>query len=174
MDAARKPLLALDVDGVLAITTPIGRPVGVGEGGRLEELLVFGYQVVYIDRQAALWMAQLAERFEIVWATTWLERANEELVPQLGLEPLQVIGFTRAEQDAGTDEFRWKLPAVERYSAGRALAWVDDELREDTLAWAAARAEPTLVLRPDWAAGLNPELVAELLAFADTLEEEQS
>lgn len=165
----QKPLLLLDVDGVLAITSPFGRPKGSGAGGRLGFLLVFGYQAVYVDRRALGWMRKLAERFEIVWATTWMEQANDELGPHLGLPKLAAVPFTGAEQALDTPEFSWKLPAVERYAAGRPFAWVDDSLREDAIAWAAERAEPVLVLRPEWLHGLDEEHLEALLAFADSL-----
>jgi hypothetical protein len=69
---------------------------------------------------------------ELVWATTWMHEANTLIAPAIGLGELPVIEFSDA--DLGRDatgriraERDWKWPAIARYTAGRPLAWLDDE-----------------------------------------------
>ena len=59
-----------------------------------------------------------------------------------------------------------KVPAVARFTGDRPAAWVDDVVTPEAVAWAAARAVPTLLLEVDPAVGLTRGQVERLLAWA--------
>lgn len=59
---------------------------------------------------------------QLVWATTREHKANTMIGPAIGLPNLPVITFG-AEQASSS----WKYAAVDRYAAGRPLAWLDDD-----------------------------------------------
>ncbi len=61
----------------------------------------------------------------------------------------------------------WKLPAVKRFTAERAIAWIDDDLGPDAHEWAQNRTEPSLLLDIDPATGLVDGHVELLIEFAD-------
>ena len=59
-----------------------------------------------------------------------------------------------------------KLSAINEYVGHRAVAWVDDVLLPETLTWAKARAEPTLLIAVDPSVGLTREHVDRLIKWA--------
>lgn len=154
-----RPLLLLDVDGVLS---PFGAPPPVGFTRRT----IDGYQVTLSPRHRG-WLADLSTRFEIVWATTWEHRANAVLSPLLGLPTLDVIEFGHL-RPSKPGETR-KLPAVARSIGNEPAAWIDDELSADAYDWAEDRVAPTLLLRPNHREGMTDTHVSELDAFARSL-----
>ena len=151
-----KPYLLLDVGGVLS-------PYGMSPPPDFEEREVGGFWVVWTDAHAPR-LARLAEVFELVWATTWEQYANQALCPELGLDPLPVIKFVR-----GKTQTR-KLDSVKAYVGDRPAAWIDDDLYEDAFSWAAKRDEeiPTLLVKATPFIGLTEDHVEQLLNFAET------
>ncbi len=153
-----KPVLALDVDGVISLFGFEGPPedapcrfqlidgmahcISLGTGPRLQRLL---------------------PHFELVWATGWEDRANDSLPPILGLPQLPVLRFGGAARFGSA---HWKLEPIGAYAAGRRLAWVDDSLDESCHEWAARRPEPTLLVPTDSAVGLIDAQVETLIAWA--------
>lgn len=119
-----------------------------------------------IDEACGPRLKRLGERYELVWATGWEEKANEYLPHILKLDgpELPVLTF---DGRAIFGSAHWKVGAIDEYSRGRAAAWVDDFLDERCEAWAAKRSEPTLLVRTQSHMGLTDELVAQLLAWAE-------
>jgi len=110
---------------------------------------------------------QLTERFEVVWATGWEEKANEYLPYLLGLESeLPVLSF---DGRAAWGTAHWKLDAIEEYAGDRPAAWVDDNINEECEAWARSRQAPTLLLPTDPAEGIGEAHVQRLIAWADSI-----
>ena len=154
-------LLLLDIDGTLC-------PLGPGPDVAMRHLSI-GSGSVSFRADLPEVLAELAARYELVWATAWQDNANLLLAPALGLPALPVVRFT----DPAGDEvgFRhtgrtWKPPSVQRFAADRPLAWIDDELHGDAYAWAATPRIPTKLLSTDPAGAIVDREVRSLLAFA--------
>ena len=81
-----RPLLLLDIDGVLNPFGAVGCP-----GGYAEHVLFPGEEPVRVNAGHGDWLRELAAEFSLVWATAWGEEANRRLAPLLGLDPLPVI-----------------------------------------------------------------------------------
>ncbi len=159
-----RPLLLLDVDGVLNV-------LGPGPGCRMRDV-VAGGSVVRFRADLPDVLARLGKRFELVWATTWESAANDCLAEPFGLPALPQVSFSaHPETDwVGPDE-TWKLPAVREAVGDRPCAFLDDDLGQDAHAWARYRAAsvPTLVLDVDPSTGLTDADVERLLKFAASL-----
>jgi hypothetical protein len=153
-----QPLLLLDVDGVVC---PLGEAAN-------DQIAIAGtYVSLSHHRLLPVWLAELANAFELVWATTWEDDANAILSPLLGLPDLPVIGFRGTIVGPGETV---KLPPVRRFVGDRAFAWVDDRLGVDAIAWAAHRPVATFLRDIDPATGLTRRDIDALLEFARRLE----
>jgi hypothetical protein len=154
----QRPVLAVDVDGVISL---------FGFDGPLEQLggrfhLIDGMAHCISD-QAGPQLLRLAEVFELVWATGWEERANDQLPLLLGLAgDLPVLTF---DGRARFGTAHWKLEALDRYAQARPLAWIDDSLDENCHAWARDRAAPTLLCPTDSDVGITDAHTEALLAW---------
>ncbi|MFJ8038974.1 HAD domain-containing protein [Kitasatospora sp. NPDC096147] len=146
------PLLFLDVDGPLIpfgaapeeypryttapATNPLLGRVNPGHGPRLAELPC-----------------------ELVWATTWLEDANDDISPILGLPRLPVVRWPEPSEVDERDErlgLHWKTRTLVQWAAGRPFAWVDDELTDTDREWVDAQHPgPTLLHCVDSRRGLT-------------------
>jgi hypothetical protein len=157
--ALDKPLLFVDIDGVISLFgfEPATRPAGFW-------LNVDGVPHL-ISATASRHLLGLLRLFDLVWCSGWEDKADEHLVPALGL-PVRppFLTFSVASGTA-----HWKLDAVERHAGGRAAAWVDDAFDDSCRAWAAARRAPTLLVSTDPATGLGPQHVERLEAWARRL-----
>ena len=154
-----RPILALDVDGVISL---------FGFEGPLDHVpgrfhLIDGMAHCIPDGVGER-VRQLAEVYEIVWATGWEDRANDMLPQILGLpDELPVLTF---DGNARFGTAHWKIDAIDSYAGDRPLAWIDDCLDESCRAWAAARAAPTLLVPTESATGLTDEHAEALLSWA--------
>jgi hypothetical protein len=89
----------------------------------------------------------------LVWATTWMDEANEVLSPRLGLPSLPVVEFSDEDPPTGV---HWKTPALVRWAAGRPFAWLDDEIFDADRRWIADHhPAPALAHRVDPRSGLT-------------------
>jgi hypothetical protein len=152
-----KPLLFVDIDGVLSLfgfqsdTRPRGAWLNV-EG-----------IVHLISASASQHLHRLATRFDMVWCSGWEEKANEHLLGELVLpNALPFLTFT-AEEGATR---HWKLAAIEAHAGDRPLAWIDDAHDDSCRAWASSRAAPTLLVTTDPATGLTLAHVEALERWA--------
>ncbi|MCW2922101.1 MAG: hypothetical protein JWL76_1975 [Thermoleophilia bacterium] len=153
-----RPLLLLDVDGVLSPTTA-GIPPGY------ERIETDKYRVT-LGKQHAEWLRELGDLYELAWATSWGAAANAVYAPLLGLADLPVVPLPNP-----TSTPSWKLPHVSEWVSGRSVAWVDDELFDADFAWAKERDEPTLLLRTRASVGLTEAEVIALRVFELDLRE---
>lgn len=160
---SKKPILFVDVDGVISL---FGFPPSDPPPGSFH----FVDGVMHcINEACGPRLTRLSERYELVWATGWEEKANEYLPHLLRLDvpELPVITF---DGNAVFGSAHWKLGAIDTYARGRPAAWVDDFLDEHCERWAAERDEPTLLVRTQSHSGLTDDLVGHLIAWAEELE----
>lgn len=124
----RRPLLFLDVDGPLIPFGGSGYPT---HGTAAANPLLTRVDPGHGPRLAAL-------PCELVWATTWLEEANEAVAPRLGLPPLPVVAWPEPSEDDEPAGLHWKTRALVDWADGRRFAWVDDEITDADRRWVAA------------------------------------
>jgi hypothetical protein len=141
-----KPLLLVDVDGVLSLFGP-----------ELDIRAATGWTMVegiphLLSEQAGEHLRGLSAEFECVWCTGWEEKADEYLRTAFALPgPWPHLSFDRAPSGA-----HWKLEAIDVYAGpDRPLAWVDDGFDASCRAWAGARGAPTLLVPTRSAVGLT-------------------
>ncbi|WP_329114553.1 HAD domain-containing protein [Streptomyces sp. NBC_01465] len=153
-----KPLLLIDVDGPL---NPYAaqrerRPEGYSTH-RMSPVGWTGARPlrVWLNHGHGAELLALAERYELVWATTWKGEANEWIGPHLGLPELPFIDWPQMHGRAPEGTF-WKTQYILEYAAGRPFAWIDDDITDRDRAWV-ARHHPadTLLLRINEGIGLT-------------------
>lgn len=156
----RKPVLLVDVDGVISLFgfAPNERPPGTWH-------LVEGIAHL-LSAGAAGHLHELARWFDPVWCSGWEERASQHLPVMIGAPVLPHLSF---ERHPGRGHAHWKLAAIEEHARDRPLAWVDDALNDACHAWATRRRAPTLLYETDPAVGLTDGGVADLVAWARAL-----
>jgi HAD domain in Swiss Army Knife RNA repair proteins len=133
---AAKPVLYLDIDGVL-------NPEQPDEPGRFSEHVI-GKLTVRISADHRDWLGKLAERYELVWASTWEAHANVHIGPLLGLPELPHVEFSTYRRHPDDPRFpvmqilrMRKWAPILRHANGRRFAWVDDviPMRARRQAW---------------------------------------
>lgn len=154
-----RPLLLLDIDGVLNPFAAAGCPDGYDE-----HVLFAGEEPVRVCAGHGDWLRELAAEFTLVWVTAWGEEANRRLAPLLDLPRLPVIPLPPVPFPPGA-----KLPAVAQYAGQQPLAWLDDVVTAEMRTWAATREVPTLLIGVDPAVGFTREIVDRCLTWAATL-----
>jgi hypothetical protein len=161
----KRPILAVDVDGVISLFG-FDEPPDRAEA-RFE--LIDG-MVHCISLLAGERLLRLAEHYELIWATGWEDRANDYLPNLLGLPELPHLTFDGAARFGSA---HWKLGPLDAYGQGRAMAWVDDNFDESCYEWARGRPEPTLLVPTEAHLGLEEAQTEALAAWARGLERER-
>jgi hypothetical protein len=171
-----KPLLLLDVDGVINVFNHnhnsrlyLRHTAHTNQGSfRLK---------IRTDLKDHL--AKLAEHYHLVWCTMWDEEANEHIGPLVGLPSLPYLpvsghqkGVVYAENNR---QLHRKVPSIVARVDDRRFAWVDDELSLADHAWADRRslAVPTHVEKTDERQGLIDHQVKRLVVWAQSLKEDK-
>jgi hypothetical protein len=142
----RPPLLLVDIDGVISLFSFDHGERPPGSFHWIDGMPHF------LSATAAEHLLALCERFELVWASGWEERANEYLPHLLGLPRLEHLSFERA---VGRANAHWKLDAIEAYAGQRPLAWIDDAFNDACQEWASSRVAPTLLVQTSPASGIT-------------------
>ncbi|HEX2466694.1 MAG TPA: hypothetical protein VHJ54_00675 [Solirubrobacterales bacterium] len=156
-DSASRPLLAVDVDGVISL---FGFEGPLGEiPGRFHLLDGIAH---CISDAAGPQLHRLAEVYDLIWATGWEERANDHLPGILGLPELPYLTF---DGRARFGTAHWKLDAIGEYAGDLPLAWIDDSFDDSCHNWAAVRGAPTLLVPTESHIGLTEANTDALLAW---------
>jgi hypothetical protein len=156
-----RPLLAVDIDGVISLFGFEERPLDAS----------FRFQLVdgiphCISLAAGERLLRLARVFDLVWASGWEDKANFYLPELLGLPELPHISFEARPSAGGA---HWKLAALEAYAEARAVAWIDDNFDASCYEWAERRPAPTLLVPTEPQLGLEEAHVAALEHWAASL-----
>jgi hypothetical protein len=184
---ASRPLLMVDIDGVISLFGLPGLGPGPGlappptpgkapEGAVSEELPAGSFQWIdgmphFLSATAAAHLLELSSLFDLVWASGWEERANEHLPHLLGLPPeLPYVRFPERAGGKRGANAHWKLEAIDAHARDRALAWIDDTFNAACEEWAAARAEPTLLVGTAPDRGLTAREAEQLSSWARALQ----
>jgi hypothetical protein len=157
---AVRPIVFLDVDGTLLPVGGVATPSGLDGWDSWQES--GNPQLARLDRRHGPRL--LALPCELVWATAWMDDANDVIAPILGLPQLPVADLPDDSYDDEPDTLlHWKTRALVETAAGRPFAWVDDEIGEPDHAWVAEHHPgPALLLRVNAASGLTAEDFAVL------------
>ena len=155
-----RPLLLLDIDGALS---PMIEP-----GELTAQAFYWPTRDNAVDPHLTQWLERLGEEFDLVWATSWEDEANEIFGPALGLEQLEVIHFTHGVMDDTA-----KLACVREFVGERSFAWIDDVLYEDAY-WFARNHGRAMLVRTKSRVGLTVEHVDALVEFARSLKRDTS
>src|SRR5205809_785681 len=153
-----RPLLALDVDGVISLfgfEGPLDRAPG--------RFHLINGMAHCIPEGIGEQLERLSNEYEIIWATGWEDRANERLPEILGLPG--ELPFLTFDGTARFGTAHWKISAIDRYAGDRPVAWVDDCLDESCREWASGRAAPTLLVSTEPDLGLTDAHVDALLRW---------
>ena len=81
----------------------------------------------------------LALGCHLVWATTWMEEANECIAPLLGLPALPVTTWPDLPEDDHDARIglHWKTRRIVDRAAGQPFVWIDDESTDIDRTWVA-------------------------------------
>lgn len=146
-----KPLLFLDVDGVLNV------PGWRGEGYDAMKQDIGGFPC-WVPAGTKERVQRLLEHYDPVWCTAWLGRAHSAWRDVLDLDP---IPWPYVEY------YGLKLPALIRYAGEHRWAWIDDdaywEMQE--LKWTPEMVTG-LVFQIDGRDGLTDDNVTQLITYA--------
>jgi hypothetical protein len=156
-----RPLLAIDVDGVISLFGFDEPPPG--DVARFE--LIDG-MVHCISLAAGERLRMLGDHYDRIWATGWEEKANDYMPNVLGMPELPVLNFKGAARFGSA---HWKLAPLDKYSEGRPVAWIDDSFDESCYEWARKREHPTLLVPTESALGLEEAHTDALIAWAKGL-----
>ena len=154
------PVLFVDIDGVISLWGFDSNSRPDGTFHNVDGVLHF------LSGGAGNHLLALSERFELVWASGWEEKANDHLPRALPLPG--ELPFLSFDRNPGRGHGHWKLDAIDAYAGPRRpVAWIDDAHDDACHAWAARRRAPTLLVATAPATGLTSDHVARLLAWAD-------
>jgi Swiss Army Knife RNA repair-like protein len=168
---ADRPLLFLDVDGVISLFGfELDDPPDRMPPGRFHFVDGIAH---CIGLDCGPRIGRLHEAYEMVWATGWEEKANEYL-PHLLELPDMVLPVLSFDGAAVFGSAHWKIATIDAYAGERPAAWIDDNLDEECEAWAAGRDAPTLLVRTESPVGITDEHVDLLLDWAAELAAESA
>jgi hypothetical protein len=163
-----KPLLLLDIDGVLNFFGPLTSQYH-------RETQISRYRI-RLDRRHPLWLVDLEQEFEIVWATMWQDMASGVFAPFFGWgEDTPHIDFDKHAEPGARSVGKLKLPGIIDKVGDRPALWIDDDAGErEVQKWAKERNRniPTMLIVPDSEIGLTKQDAVTAFQFAKSVAEQ--
>ncbi|MEU5624416.1 hypothetical protein [Streptomyces tendae] len=160
-----RPLLFIDVDGPLI---PFGSSAGHPEVAAASTTTVDQGNPLLARLDPGIGPRLMALGCQLVWATTWMEEANEVIAPRIGLPRLPVLEWPDAGAGGMPRGLHWKTRPMVAWAAGQPFIWVDDEISAMDRLWVdASHPGPSLLHQIEPAKGLNG---ADFSALAEWLE----
>lgn len=152
MTAAKKPVLLLDVDGVLNI---------FGEAYAAREVRLDDGHAFYPSPFTRPFMRQAWREFDVIWCTAWRASANAiARWANLGRRPWIEIPQSAFDGD-------WKLAGVVRRlgRTTRRLVWLEDGISEEAYGWI-SEDHRRIYAGTDPREGVTPEIFLRIRRFA--------
>jgi hypothetical protein len=162
MTGAARPILFLDVDGTLLPFGGAGMPA-VPDSPDVWTASANPY-LARVDPAVGPLLTGLG--CHLVWATAWMDDANEVIGPLLGLPRLPVADLPAYSGDIGDDRLQWKTKALVRIADGRPFVWVDDVIGQADRSFVeAGHAGEALLHKVDSDVGLTAADLAVVAAW---------
>ncbi|MFF1958218.1 HAD domain-containing protein [Streptomyces sp. NPDC058220] len=152
--SVERPILFLDVDGPLIPFGPslsrLQTPASVSKAFPDQGNPLLGR----LDH--AVGPRLMALGCDLVWASTWMDEANESVAPRIGLPRLPVVEWPETSTNDGPRGLHWKTRPLVEWADHRPFIWVDDEISGMDRLWVAAQHQgPSLLYRVDPTKGLT-------------------
>jgi hypothetical protein len=130
-DAEPRPLALLDIDGVLhdrqALLSVRSSEDPQATADQLDVTVItsHGHRMAFPRYMPGL-VQHLAKATELVWCTTWRQRANDEIRAHLGIDKLPVVDD--GTRSVGLDwKVRTAMPLIgEAAAEDREVYWIED------------------------------------------------
>lgn len=164
------PVWFLDIDGVIN-SYPAPKAHMVKKYGEYRHEEILGYPIWYSpDVVSFINQVNALEMVEVVWLTTWVQRALTDFAPVVGLDPFPCI-TSREGSDFPFLQDWWKWNRVKDFlqfnEANRPVVWTDDDLSRPIKANFRARfpETPACLVTPQSCPGLRTEDLDRILEF---------
>jgi hypothetical protein len=162
-----RPLLFLDVDGPLI---PFGSSAGHPEVAAASTTTVDQGNPLLARLDPGIGPRLMALGCQLVWATTWMEEANEVVARRIGLPKLPVLEWPDAATGGTPRGLHWKTRPMIEWATGRPFIWVDDEISAMDRQWVdASHPGPSLLHQVEPAKGLSDTDFRVLAGWLDTV-----
>jgi hypothetical protein len=156
-----KGALYLDVDGVIvADEVPFADARELYLGSKVSDTVARGLG---------------STGLELLWLTSWeddiLEMAEDDFDPSL--HGGKAFSRTREDRMDGLSWIEWKLVSIlrDQQANSRPFVWVDDSITDDIRGRVLRDTDaPSLIVVPERRTGINPDDLAQIQAFAQSLE----
>lgn len=152
----RRPVLLIDIDGVLNVYGVEDCPEGYAEF----ELFPDDDEPARLCPTHGEWLRELGEQFDLAWASAWGCDAHRVIGPILGLNDFPFVPMPDSPFPPAD-----KVPAIATFVGERPAAWLDDIMTPEAQAWARDRQASTILVEVDHRTGLERRHVNDLLAW---------
>lgn len=159
----KKPLLLIDIDGVVNVFGNLGNTLISFE----QEFQALGRYSIKIPQGMQQRLQKLQQEFACTWCSTWEDKAFSEIGSKLGLNPWPFIKMPLQAENK-----TYKLSAVQQYVSQEPFAWIDDDLHSDAFEWAKHRNQnglPTLLLQTKTNQGMTQDHLQKLQEWKTSL-----